>query len=179
MKPAIRRVHCFDPASMERYLVACYDAAEGGPAFYAYSTNYLIDLEAGIIEDVEATPAHRSLEVEGIAATCRPSHRTSRNWLRDTRRQGTWAGAGTCRHMRRGTRRCRFTSPRHDSGDTSAFTGHLRQQGPSPACPAVGSPIRASRDRPRSGPWLIAGWQTPQPTLCQSHTSAYRSAWQG
>ncbi len=40
-------------------------AAPGGPAFYAYSTNYLIDLDAGIIVDVEATPAHRTPEFEG------------------------------------------------------------------------------------------------------------------
>jgi len=43
---------------------ARYTAAPGGPAFFAYSTNYLIDLDAGIIMDVEATQAHRSLEVE-------------------------------------------------------------------------------------------------------------------
>ena len=36
----------------------------GGPAFYAYSTNYLVDTDAGIIVDVEATPAHRTLEVQ-------------------------------------------------------------------------------------------------------------------
>lgn len=38
-------------------------AQPSGPAFYAYSTNYLIDLSAGIIMDVEATPAHRTPEV--------------------------------------------------------------------------------------------------------------------
>jgi transposase len=43
---------------------ARWTAAPGGPAFYAYSTNYLIDLDAGIIVDVEATPAHRSEEVD-------------------------------------------------------------------------------------------------------------------
>jgi len=42
---------------------ARYTAAPGGPAFYAYSTNYLIDVEAGIIMDVEATPAYRIAEV--------------------------------------------------------------------------------------------------------------------
>ncbi|MGF6657780.1 hypothetical protein OKW34_008370 [Paraburkholderia youngii] len=36
-----------------------------GPAFFAYSTNYLIDLQAGINMDVEATPANRSQEVGG------------------------------------------------------------------------------------------------------------------
>jgi hypothetical protein len=43
---------------------ARWTAAPGGPAFYAYSTNYLIDLHAGIIMDVEATPAYRSQEVD-------------------------------------------------------------------------------------------------------------------
>lgn len=42
---------------------ARYTAAPGGPAFYAYSTNYLVDLDAGIIVDVEATAAYRTDEV--------------------------------------------------------------------------------------------------------------------
>ena len=37
--------------------------AVGGPAFYAYSTNYLVDVRAGIIVDVEATPAWRPAEL--------------------------------------------------------------------------------------------------------------------
>ena len=37
--------------------------AVDGPAFYAYSTNYLIDVRAGIIVDVEATPTLRTAEV--------------------------------------------------------------------------------------------------------------------
>lgn len=37
--------------------------AAGGPAFYAYSTNYLIDLEAGIIVDVEASAVNKAAEV--------------------------------------------------------------------------------------------------------------------
>jgi transposase len=55
--PPGKNVSLTDPA-------ARWTAAPGGPAFYAYSTNYLIDLDAGIIVDVEATPAHRTLEVE-------------------------------------------------------------------------------------------------------------------
>lgn len=43
---------------------ARWTAAPGGPAFFAYSTNYLVDVQAGIIVDVEATPAHRTQEVE-------------------------------------------------------------------------------------------------------------------
>jgi transposase len=45
---------------------ARWTAAPGGPAFYAYSTNYLVDVEAGIIVDVEATPALRTDEVNSI-----------------------------------------------------------------------------------------------------------------
>jgi transposase len=43
---------------------ARWTAAPGCPAFFAYSTNYLVDVDAGIIVDVEATSAHRSEEVE-------------------------------------------------------------------------------------------------------------------
>jgi len=42
---------------------ARYTAAPGGIAFFGYSTNYLVDVEAGIIVDVEATPALRTSEV--------------------------------------------------------------------------------------------------------------------
>jgi len=43
---------------------ARWTAAPGGPAFYAYSTNYLIDTKHAVIVDVEATAAHRTAEVE-------------------------------------------------------------------------------------------------------------------
>lgn len=46
--------------------VARWTAAPGGPAFYAYSANYLIDLDVGIILDSETTTAHRSDEVKTI-----------------------------------------------------------------------------------------------------------------
>jgi transposase len=55
--PPGRNVSLTDPA-------AHWTAAPGGPPQYAYSTNYLIDLDAGIIVDVEATPANRSQEVD-------------------------------------------------------------------------------------------------------------------
>ncbi|MGH8193870.1 MAG: transposase [Woeseiaceae bacterium] len=42
---------------------ARWTCAPGGPAYYAYSTNYLVDTAAGIIVDVEATPALRTPEV--------------------------------------------------------------------------------------------------------------------
>jgi len=40
--------------------LARWTTAPGGPAFFAYSTNYLIDVEHGVIMDVEPTPAHRT-----------------------------------------------------------------------------------------------------------------------
>ena len=43
---------------------ATWTAAQGGPAFFAYSTNYLIDLQSGIIVDVEASTVNKSAEVE-------------------------------------------------------------------------------------------------------------------
>jgi transposase len=42
---------------------ARWTAASGGPAFYAYSDNYLIDLKHAVIMDVEATTAVRQAEV--------------------------------------------------------------------------------------------------------------------
>jgi transposase len=42
---------------------ARWTSAPGGPAFYGYSTNYLVDTEAGIIVDVEATPTSIAQEV--------------------------------------------------------------------------------------------------------------------
>jgi len=55
-KPA-KNISLTDPASR-------WTAAPGGPAFYAYSANYLIDLEVGIIIDSETTTARRTEEVE-------------------------------------------------------------------------------------------------------------------
>ena len=52
-----RKVSLSDPQSR-------WTAATGGIAFFAYSTNYLIDTAHGVILDVEATPAHRTAEVE-------------------------------------------------------------------------------------------------------------------
>ena len=43
--------------------MACWTGPRGVRPFYAYSTNYLIDVDAGVIVDVEATPANRIEEV--------------------------------------------------------------------------------------------------------------------
>lgn len=55
--PTSRKVSLSDPQSR-------WTAAKGGVAFFAYSTNYLIDTAHGVIIDVEATPAHRIAEVD-------------------------------------------------------------------------------------------------------------------
>ena len=54
---ANRRLSATDPG-------ASYTAATSKPAFYAYSNNYLVDVKAGMIVDVEATPANRTPEAE-------------------------------------------------------------------------------------------------------------------
>lgn len=54
-----KNVSLTDPASQ-------WTAAPGGPAFFAYSTNYLIDTKAGIVLDVEATPAYRIAETDAL-----------------------------------------------------------------------------------------------------------------
>jgi len=51
-----KNISLTDPASQ-------WTAGPGGPAFYAYSTNYLIDTKAGVIVDVEATRANLGEEV--------------------------------------------------------------------------------------------------------------------
>lgn len=45
---------------------ARWTAAPGGPAFYAYCTNYLVDTEHGVILDVAGTLAHRTAELESV-----------------------------------------------------------------------------------------------------------------
>ena len=54
---APRKISLSDPHSR-------WTAATGGIAYFAYSTNYLIDTAHGVILDVEATPARRTEEVE-------------------------------------------------------------------------------------------------------------------
>jgi transposase len=54
--PTDKKISLTDPAAQ-------WTAAPGGPAYYAYSTNYLVDTDNGIIVDVEATPALRTPEV--------------------------------------------------------------------------------------------------------------------
>ena len=57
---------------------ARWTGAHGGQAFFAYSTNYLIDLDHAIIVDVEASTAVRQAEV---LAAKRMIERTRRAWL--------------------------------------------------------------------------------------------------
>lgn len=54
--PPQKRISLTDPASTW--------TAAAGPAIFAYSTNYLIDLKAGMIVDVEASAVSKMAEVE-------------------------------------------------------------------------------------------------------------------
>lgn len=54
--PLPKRISLTDPA-------ATWTAA-AGPAIFAYSTNYLIDLKAGVIVDVEASSVTKTAEIE-------------------------------------------------------------------------------------------------------------------
>jgi len=58
-QPASRTLSLTDPQSR-------LTGATGEPSFFAYSTNYLIDTEHGVIVDVEATPTNRTAEVESM-----------------------------------------------------------------------------------------------------------------
>jgi hypothetical protein len=68
---------------------ARWTAAPGGPAFFGYSINYLIDLDAAVIVDVEATPALRTEEVNatrtrgGRSQAPDPPQQLARSWRCD------------------------------------------------------------------------------------------------
>ena len=53
----VKKVSATDP-------MATWTAATRGRAFYAYSTNYLVDTQAGIIVDVEGTVQNRTQEID-------------------------------------------------------------------------------------------------------------------
>ena len=53
---------------------ARWTAQRGGPAEYCYSTNYLIDVEHGVIVDVEATTAVRQAEVTAARRMIERTH---------------------------------------------------------------------------------------------------------
>jgi hypothetical protein len=98
-----------------------WTCAPGGPAFFAYSTNYLVDVRAGVIVDVEATSAHRTQEVD---ATRTMIDRVERRFaIRPTRLIGDmasvlqdyWLGWSTTKRLNRmclcGTRPNAPTTP--------------------------------------------------------------------
>jgi len=55
--PPPKEIFLSDPASR-------LTTAVGKPAFFGWSTNYLIDVKHAVIRDVAATPAHRTAETE-------------------------------------------------------------------------------------------------------------------
>jgi transposase len=55
---------------------ARWTAASGGTAYFAWSTNYLIDVEQSVIVDVEPTTAYRSAEVDASRTMLDRTERT-------------------------------------------------------------------------------------------------------
>ena len=64
--------NCNSPADP----AARWTGAHGGQAFFAYSTNYLIDVDNAIIVDVEATTAIRQAEVLAAKRSTGPARPT-------------------------------------------------------------------------------------------------------
>src|SRR5947209_8802546 len=81
-----------------------WTAAHRGPAFFAYSTNYLIDADNAIIVDVEATTAIRQAE---ILAAKRMIEHSLEHFDLDPERLIRCPAGKTLQHYRR-----QFTTPR-------------------------------------------------------------------
>jgi len=83
------------------------------PAFFAYSDNVLADVKAGIMVDVEATPAHRSSKVNSTKTMIDHAGRKPGRFAREDLTRDEAADCYRCpngkelRHQRRN-----FTSPR-------------------------------------------------------------------
>jgi hypothetical protein len=66
------RLRSFRSSSRRRIRRHAGPGAHGGQAFFAYSTNYLVDVENAIIVDVEATTAMDKLSAGGKVAKLKP-----------------------------------------------------------------------------------------------------------
>lgn len=136
---------------------ARWTAANGGLAFFAYCTNYLIDLKHAVIMDVEATTAVRQAEVTAAKTmidrtqdrfdVCPRSWRPMPGTARARRSPGWSRSAGSSRTSRCSTSRGAPTAP--SPGPTSPTI--MRAMSTS-APPARCSPPRArpSTTAPRS-----------------------------
>ena len=148
---------------------AQWTGALKGHAFFAYATNYLIDLDHAVIVDVEASRAIRQAEVgaartmiERTAGSLRPlagaAGRRQRLWLgRDARLAGPRARD---RAAHPGLRQVR--APRRHLR-TSRL--HLRPQGRSYICPAA----RSCRQRQKA-------YRTPRPLVDENGMMRYRAS---
>jgi hypothetical protein len=103
---------------------ARWTGAHGGQAFFAYSTNYLIDVDNAIIVDVEATTAIRQAEV--MAAKRMIERSIDRFDLYPARLLGDSA-YGSPAHALLYTRQGRCTLPRRDSWARSFVVERVRQ----------------------------------------------------
>ena len=71
---------------------ARWTAAHRGPAFFAYSANYLIDTDHAVIVDVEATTAIRQAEVLAAKRMIERTPKASASGRQADRRHRLWLG---------------------------------------------------------------------------------------
>ncbi len=142
-----KRLSLTDPISR-------WTAAPGGPAFFAYSTNYLINVEHCVIMDVEPTSAHRTAEVESTKTMIERVEEhfdIKQDRLIGDTAYGTapmlpgWSTKKTSSHMYRfGTK----PSARTTASQSAIFNGTKRRKNivapPDTRCVASGGPSRTS-----------------------------------
>src|SRR6516225_6355626 len=124
---------------------ARWTGAHGGQAFFAYSTNHLVDVENAIIVDVEATTAIRQAEVLALSARSNGSIsiRAGSSVTAATARPRCSAGCSTSMGSNR-TLQC-STSRLAQTGPSRARTSPMTTQVTSTAVPAARSSQRPER----------------------------------
>jgi transposase len=135
---------------------ARWTAADHSPAYFAYSTNYLIDLQNAVIVDVEATTAVRQAEV-GAARTMIERVKARHDlwpsgWLATplTDRRRCWNGWSTNKGSSR-TSRCSINPGARMGPSHVATSTTITPTTPTPAPPAKRCSRAAVRSK-RRGP---------------------------
>ena len=119
---------------------ARWTGAHGGLAFFAYSTNYLIDLDNAIIVDVEASTAIRQAEVTaaktmiervaGAASSCSPN-----GWLPTPPTDRPRCSTGWCTSTGSSLIYPCSTSPSAPTAPSRAATSPMTMQADAYICP--------------------------------------------
>ena len=149
---------------------ARWTAAPGCPAYYAYSTNYLVDVECGVIVDVEATAAHCTEETEATKTMIkRVEERHDLKLQRPSaipRTVPVPCSSGSCR-TRASNRTCRSGRGRRDDGTFSISYFRWDEEADEYRCPQ-GQPLRSQ--------WRA--FSKPRSHITQADTIIYRSSQQ-